>query len=105
MKFIEHLSGLYVFKPETMPNNSTSVSAYLQCTLVNIVEENKKMFTKRQVDLADKARELNPNPISMPMDLLLFKIYVIGMRVFACSLLARLTSRYDRIFGDILSFG
>ena len=54
MKFEEQESGLYVFKP----SNNTSINIYPQCTLVTTVEENKKMFTKRQVYNADLAREL-----------------------------------------------
>ena len=54
MKFKEHESGLYIFKP----NSNASINIYPHCTLVTTVEENKKMFTKRQVYNADLAREL-----------------------------------------------
>ncbi|GAX15524.1 hypothetical protein FisN_6Hu141 [Fistulifera solaris] len=51
MRFEEHDCGLYVFKP----NNNQSVSAY---SFVLTVEETKKLFTKRQVELADEAQRL-----------------------------------------------
>ena len=54
MKFEEQESGLYVFKP----NSNAPINIYPHCTLVTTVEENKKMFTKRQVYNADLAREL-----------------------------------------------
>ena len=54
MKFEEQESGLYVFKPKI----NTSVNIYPACTLVTTVEENKKMFTRRQVFNADLARDL-----------------------------------------------
>jgi len=54
MKFEEQESGLYIFKP----NSKAYINIYPHCTLVTTVEENKKMFTKRQVYNADVAREL-----------------------------------------------
>jgi len=54
MKFEEQESGLYVFKP----NSNASINIYPHCTLVTTIEENKKMFTRRQVYNADLAREL-----------------------------------------------
>jgi len=54
MKFEEQESGLYVFKP----NSNASINIYPHCTLVTTIEDNKKMFTRRQVYNADLAREL-----------------------------------------------
>ena len=54
MKFKEQESGLYIFKP----NCNTFFNIYPHCTLVTTIEENKKMFTKRQVCNAELARDL-----------------------------------------------
>jgi len=54
MKFEEQESGLYILKP----NSNTSVNIYPHCTLATTIEENKKMFTKRQVCNAELARDL-----------------------------------------------
>ena len=54
MKFEEQESGLYIFKP----NCNTFFNIYPHCTLVTTIEENKKMFTKRQVCNAESARDL-----------------------------------------------
>ena len=55
MKFVEHPSGLYVFKGS--PTNSTSKigCAY---TLLSTVAEHKQMFSRRQIEAADAARSL-----------------------------------------------
>jgi hypothetical protein len=54
MKFAEHSTGLYVF--DTSDNcTSEEVSAY---TLVSTVSENKKLFTRREIESADAARAL-----------------------------------------------
>jgi hypothetical protein len=54
MKFVEFHSGLYyhdtTIKPS--PKTSPSVTAY---TLVNTVAKNKAMFTRREIEGADKA--------------------------------------------------
>ena len=52
MKFKEQESGLYIFKP----NSKTSINVYPHCTLVTTIEENKMIFTKRQVCNAELAR-------------------------------------------------
>ena len=52
MQFNEHPSGLYVFNPNA---SSDPVGAY---TLVSLVAEQKKLFTRRQVNDADAARDL-----------------------------------------------
>jgi hypothetical protein len=52
MHFTAHPSGLYVFNAN---DSSSAVTAY---TLVNTVAEQKKLFTPRQVQDADKARDL-----------------------------------------------
>ena len=56
MKFTEHSTGLYVFDTAS-PSNYTSepVSAY---ALVSTVADNKKLFTRREIDRADAARDL-----------------------------------------------
>lgn len=51
IKFTRSPSGLYYYKP----NYRTSTS---EVTLVNSVEENKQLFTDRQVSRAKRAREL-----------------------------------------------
>ena len=51
MKFVEHPSGLYVFSN----NNSASTTAY---TMVSTVAEHKRMFSRRQLEDADRARDL-----------------------------------------------
>lgn len=55
MKFVEHPSGLYVFKGS--PTNSTSkpCNSY---TLLSTVAKHKKMFSRREVEAADDARAL-----------------------------------------------
>ena len=52
MKFIEHPSGLYIFNPNTTSN---CVNAY---TMVYTVAQQKKMFSHREIKLADDARDL-----------------------------------------------
>jgi hypothetical protein len=56
MRFTEHPTGLYVFDSAS-PSNSTNttVSAY---TFLSTVTENKKLFTRREIDNADAARTL-----------------------------------------------
>jgi hypothetical protein len=53
MKFCEHESGLYVYSGNSANNNS--VSAY---TIVSTVAEQKRMFSQREIQAADAAREL-----------------------------------------------
>jgi hypothetical protein len=57
--FAEHESGLYLWdgstQYNTQSNTSSTVIAY---TLLQTVAENKKKFTKRQVELADESRKL-----------------------------------------------
>jgi hypothetical protein len=55
MKFVEHPSGLYVFKGS--PTNSTSKLGHAY-TLLSTVAEHKRMFSRRQVAAADTARAL-----------------------------------------------
>jgi hypothetical protein len=56
MEFTEHETGLYVFDSASSDNsNSNQFSAY---TLVSTVANNKKMFTKREIENADAARAL-----------------------------------------------
>jgi hypothetical protein len=56
MKFHEHSTGLYVFDSASSSNcTSESVSAY---TFVSTVAENKRLFTRREIDDADAARAL-----------------------------------------------
>ena len=52
MKFEEHLSGLYIYKPN---NTNSNVTGY---TLVSTVAEQKRMFSRREVTSADTARDL-----------------------------------------------
>ena len=52
MAFEEHPSGLYVFKPN---NTNNTVTAY---TMISTVAEQKKLFTKREIKLANVARDL-----------------------------------------------
>jgi hypothetical protein len=53
MEFVEQPSGLYVFKPTN--NSDTPVTAY---TMLSTVAGQKKLFTRRQVEAADSARDL-----------------------------------------------
>ena len=56
MKFTEHDSGLYVFDSATHKVlSSERVNAY---TMVSTVAQQKKMFSRRQIEAADTAREL-----------------------------------------------
>ena len=52
MKFVEHSSGLYVFAPN---DTNDTISAY---TMISTVAEQKKLFTRRAVQAADRARDL-----------------------------------------------
>ena len=54
MVFQEHPSGLYVFDAGTNVTNNT-VTAY---TMISTVADQKRMFSRRQVQAADAAREL-----------------------------------------------
>ena len=51
MPFIEHPSGLYVYNP----NPNDNVSAY---TLLSTVAEQKRLFSRREIEAADEARAL-----------------------------------------------
>ena len=51
MKFVEHSSGLYVFKGNSTNDHVTSY------TLLSTVAEQRKMFSRRDVKAADTARE------------------------------------------------
>jgi hypothetical protein len=57
MKFIEQAGGLYVFDSASANagNYSESISAY---SFLSAIADNKKLFTKREVDAADTARAL-----------------------------------------------
>jgi hypothetical protein len=54
MKFAEHASGLYLYKCHNPTNNS--ISWY--DTMVSTVAEHKKVFSRREIQAADVAREL-----------------------------------------------
>jgi hypothetical protein len=56
MTFNEHPSGLYVYDSASQLNLDEKVSAY--SFLLETVEENKKLFTRRQVRDAKRARAL-----------------------------------------------
>ncbi|KAI2510045.1 Reverse transcriptase (RNA-dependent DNA polymerase) [Fragilaria crotonensis] len=55
MKFVEHPSGLYIYK-----RNSTNVpvTGYSSYTMVSTVAAQKRMFSRREIRAADVAREL-----------------------------------------------
>jgi hypothetical protein len=56
MKFVEHASGLYVYDSAVRKrSNSENVNAY---TMVSTVADQKQMFSRRQIEAADTAREL-----------------------------------------------
>ena len=56
MKFTEHSTGLYVFDSADSSNTtSQNVSAY---TFISTVADNKKLFTRREIESADAARAL-----------------------------------------------
>jgi hypothetical protein len=56
MKLLEHTDGLYYFDTTaTSPSYSLSIGC---CTLVNTVSNNNAPFVTREIDLADKARDL-----------------------------------------------
>ena len=56
MKFMEYRSGLYYYDVPVCSNNyKNQVTDYC---FVNTVSQNKVMFTRREVEAADKAREL-----------------------------------------------
>lgn len=52
MKFAEHASGLYVYDASKL---SDPITAY---TLISTVADQKKLFSRRQIDAADLARDL-----------------------------------------------
>ena len=52
MKFSEHPSGLYVFAPNGCSNKVNT------CTMLSTGAEQKKMFSKREIQAADTARAL-----------------------------------------------
>jgi hypothetical protein len=54
MKFLEHADGLYYYDTHAI-NTKKSVANY---TLLNTVSNNKAPFVTRDIELADKAREL-----------------------------------------------
>ncbi len=59
MKFKEFRSGLYYYDPkEPAPPNSTKSSVSDYC-LIQTVDNNKRMFHRREVEGADRARELH----------------------------------------------
>lgn len=55
MKFKEFHLGLYYYDVTKAKNNSTNVTPYC---LVQTVENNKSLFHRREIEAADKAREL-----------------------------------------------
>lgn len=55
MKFMEHPSGLYYHDTSSTITSSPSVSAY---SMLTTVEDNKRHFTRREIQGADRAREL-----------------------------------------------
>jgi hypothetical protein len=54
MKFVEHPSGLYVYKT----SNSTSNDRVTGYTMVTTVAAQKRLFSRREVKAADQARDL-----------------------------------------------
>jgi Zinc knuckle len=56
MKFMEHLDGLYYYETDVNPPPTpVGIPAH---TFVNTVSNNKSIFVTREIDAADKAREL-----------------------------------------------
>jgi hypothetical protein len=58
MKFNEYKSGLFYFDtaaPKTPNSTSIDINAYL---FLNSVEQNKETYTRREIEGADRAREL-----------------------------------------------
>jgi hypothetical protein len=55
MKFVEHDSGLYIFDPNDDNESSTNVSTY---TMLSTVAKQKSMFSRREIEAADRARAL-----------------------------------------------
>jgi hypothetical protein len=53
MKFSEHQDGLYYYETSVQPLVDTGVRSF-----VNTVTDNKALFVSREIDAADKAREL-----------------------------------------------
>ena len=51
MPFVEHPSGLYVYNP----NSNDTISAY---TLLSTVADQKRLFSRREIEAADEARAL-----------------------------------------------
>lgn len=56
MTFNEYHSGLYYHDTSPSPNHSSAIVT--DYTLVNTVAQNKTMFTRREIEGADKARDL-----------------------------------------------
>jgi hypothetical protein len=52
MKFVEHESGLYIYKCN---DNNDNVTGY---TLISTVTAQKKLFSRREVKVADVAHNL-----------------------------------------------
>jgi hypothetical protein len=61
MKFSEHKNGLYYYETGINPpfsETKTTLPTVHNVTLINTVAENKSVFVNREIDAADKAREL-----------------------------------------------
>jgi hypothetical protein len=55
MKLLEHKDGLYYYETSIQPPVHTDI---VEVSLVNTVTHNKSFFVTREIDAADKAREL-----------------------------------------------
>ena len=61
MKFIEFKTGLYYYNRKKMPetsNNGNSKDTVSPYSFVQTIAKNKKLYHKREIDGANKAREL-----------------------------------------------
>ena len=59
MKFTEYKSGLYYFDTGApITNNTNSTSNSQDYLFLNTVEDNKRQYTRREIEGADKARDL-----------------------------------------------
>jgi hypothetical protein len=58
MTFTEYHSGLYFHDTSSLSTSNNSSASITNYTLVNTVAKNKSMFTRREIEGADKAREL-----------------------------------------------
>ena len=101
LRFRQADSGLYIYHPlgEASDNTSTSVSAY---SLIQTVAKNKTLFTRKQLEAADRAREL-ARLLNRPSDSLLEHILNHG-HLLNCSITADDVKRARQIYGPDISF-